>query len=223
MQVAGIARDLTFDIFKKDGYNFIAPVLESEGKYFIQSHKDESIYELIDMVRNISSSARLEWLNGYLELQEKAGCDVGSIYNHSYKLVEYEPMFFDDDMLRKRDESFHVQPDIDVSGETLILGFSLDNDVFIGNPHFIVGQLEILIDEAKTDEEFDILYRVYGMSEQFEQMRKVINAALTTDLGIRELMKWKQLGEDLDLTMQVEETVKNFKATKALRKQNNLT
>lgn len=211
MELAGIARDLTFDMFKKDGYNYVAPVFMRNGKYYIQAHKDESIYSLIDMVENINESERDEWLKSYLKLQETLGKDVGSISNHSYKFVEYDPIFGGDDMLRKRDETFHIEPEIDSSGEQLILGFSLDEDVFIGNAHFIISQLEILIGNAQTDEEFDILYRVYGMSEQFEQMGVIIKKALAANLKSFERMKWLHLAESYKVTMQVEKVIQDFK------------
>lgn len=214
MKVAGIAEDLTLDMFKKHGYNFVAPVMERNGKYYIQSHKDEGIYKIIEMAELIDDNMRDAWLRIFLEMQDKKGNDVGSIYNHEYEYVEYHPMFLGDDMLRKRDETFHVQPDIDLAGEKLILGISLDDEVFIGNAHFIVSQLEILIGKATTDEEFDILYRVYGMTEQFEQMGSLISEVLMSDLNLYERDKWMSLRHNYEVTMQVEDVIRDFKSKK---------
>lgn len=108
--------------------------------------------------------------------------NIGSIYNHEYIFVEYDPMSIDEKMLIEVTKTFHVQLDIYLSREKFILGFSLDEEVFIGNVEFIIGQIELLIDKALTDEEFDILYRIYGMAKQLEQMRQVIKEDLKTYL-----------------------------------------
>lgn len=214
MKVAGIARDLTFDPFKQGGYNFIGPVLEDDGKYFTLNHRAEEINKLIEMAERIEESKRYSWIRVFLAVQEQNGKDVGSIYNHEYVFVPYDSDFCGENMLREVDEAFHIQPDMDFSGDKMILGFTLDNDVFIGNSSFIIGQIELLIDKARTDEEFDILYHIYAMTEEFEQMEQVIKEALQADLNLMEGIKWMQLAESFKVIMQVEETIKAFKAKK---------
>ena len=214
MKVAGIAKDLTFDLSKKDGYNFVAPVFEDNGKCYIMTHKSKDIYELIEMAERIEEEKRDTWLRLFLEIQDRDGKDIGSVYNNAYVFLEYEPMFCDDDMLREVDDTFHVQPDIDLSGDNLVMGFSLDEDVFIGNAEFIIGQIELFIAKAHTDEEFDILYHVYAMAQKFDKMKEIIEAALVADLNPAEKVKWVGIQSGYEVTMQVEEAIKTYKAKK---------
>lgn len=215
MKIAGIAEDLTFDMFKKGGYNFVAPVFEYNGKFYIMTHKSKDIYELIEMAERIEESKRDAWIRGFLEIQDRDGKDIGSIYNNAYIFLEYEPMFCDDDMLREVDDTFHIQPDINLSGENIVMGFSLDEDVFIGNAEFIIGQIEVLIEHPKTDEEFDILYHIYAMAQKFDKMKEIIEAALAADLKPIEKVKWVGIQSGYEVSMQVEDAIKAFKAEKA--------
>ena len=214
MKVAGIAQDLTFDVLKQGGYNFIGPVLEDDGNYYVLFHKAEEINALIEMTEEIDEHLRDDWLKGFLKLQDQEGKDIGSIYKHEYVLVPYEPDLCGENMLREVDETFHIQPDMDFSGAKMILGFTLDNDVFIGNSGFIIGQIELFIDKPQTAEEFDILYHIYSMTEQFVKMGKVIKDALQANLSIGESIKWTALAESYKVSMQVEYAIKNFKDEK---------
>ena len=214
MKIVGIATDFTFDMFKQGGYNFIAPVLEEDGRYFLQTHKSKEIYELIEMASHIHPSIRDNWLKGYFEIQERDGKDLGTIYNTEFMFMEYEPMLGDEDMLRKVDDAFHIQEGVDLSGDKIVMGFSLDEDVFIGNPGFIISQIEILIPKAQTAEEFDILYRIYGMAQEFEKMGQVLKEALDANLGPIEQLRWLNLGTSYEVTMQVEAAIKAFKEAK---------
>lgn len=58
-------------MFKTSGYNLVVPVLEYDGKYYIQNHKDESMYKLINMAENVDKSLKDAWIKKFLEFQEK--------------------------------------------------------------------------------------------------------------------------------------------------------
>lgn len=214
MKVAGIATDLTLNPLKRQGFNFVAPVFESDGKYFIQRHYDETFYALTDMINDYAEDEEDfdDIIAHFLDMTGKKIEDIGSMHNRIYKFVEYEPEFGDMDCLKKVDETFHIQPDIEINPEKLILGISLDDDVYIGSKTYITQQLELLVGEELTIEEIDMLYRVYGMSGEFDKMAEMIDKALNSPLNMMDYLDWQNRKRHYEWEVKLEELVSSKKA-----------
>lgn len=206
MKITGIATDLTLDLTKTEGFNFVAPVIENDGKYYIQRFDGEDFNYLLEMVVSYADDDEdiEEIINNYLKMTKKELKDIGSAHNRKYKLVEYEPDFGNMDFLKKRDETFHIEPDLDINPESLILGISFDDDIFIGSPSFIISQLELLVGDELTVEEMDILYRAYGMSEQFDKMEEMIDKALDSPLEFGDFLDWQHRKKHHEIELKLE-------------------
>lgn len=218
MKIAGIATDLTLDPFKKHGFNFVAPVIEEDDKLYIQRHKDETFYTLTDMIVEYADDDEdiNDIINNFLEMSGKTLKDIGSMKNRKYKLVEYVPEFGDMDCLKRVDETIHVEPDLEIDPEKLILGVALDDDIFIGRPSFITQQLELLVGDNLTLEEVDILYRVYGMSGDFDKMAEMIDKALEMPIDMISFIDWQHRKYHHSIEVKLDELVNNKDKLKEL-------
>ncbi len=208
MKVIGIAEDLTYDYFKTGGYNLVAPVLESDGQKYIQHLKDDSIINLVEMVSHIPRENRESWLSDYLDVLDMSEEEIKEKYTRSYKYERYDTSILGEDEIRRVDETIHIQPDMEISDAKMVVGVSLDEDVFIGNETFILNQLLLLMGSPKSDEEFDILYKVCNMTGRYIDMGMVIDAALNANLSARIKGKWRNYQDDYELIKDVEETIK---------------
>lgn len=209
MKITGIATDLTLDLTKTEGFNFVAPVIKNDGKYYIQRFDGEDFNYLLEMVVSYADDDEdiEEIINNYLKMTQKELKDIGSAHNRKYKLVEYEPDFGRMDFLKKRDETFHIEPDLDINPNSLILGISFDDDIFIGCSSFIISQLELLVGDELTVEEMDILYRVYGMSEQFDKMEEMIDKALDSPLEFGDFLDWQHRKKHHEIELKLESII----------------
>lgn len=216
MKVAGIATDLTLDPLKTHGFNFVAPVIEKDGMYYIHRHNDETFYTLTDMLDQYADDEEdfYEIVAHFMEMTGKTYDEIGSMHNRKYRFVEYEPEFGDIECLKKVDETFHIQPDLEVNPEKLIMGISFDDDIYIGSQTYITQQLELLVGETLTIEEIDILYRVYGMSGQFDKMAEMIDKALNSPLNMMDYIDWQHRKNHYHMEVKLEQLVNANKGKK---------
>ncbi|MCX4365948.1 MAG: hypothetical protein OSJ70_09295, partial [Bacilli bacterium] len=73
---------------------------------------------------------------------------------------------------------------------------------------FILNQLLLLMGSPKSDEEFDILYKVCNMTGRYIDMGMVIEAALNANSSAMIKEKWRSYQDDYELIRDVEETIK---------------
>ncbi len=211
MKIAGVAKDLALILDKPKGYNFVTPVIEDEGKFYIQRHQNEIIYNIVDIFMNMDDENEMqEWLDAFLPSIDDVPNKIGSIYNRKYKLVDYEPEFGDMDNLDHVDERFHIEPDLEINPEKLILGISYNEDIFIGSAGFIVTQMELLVGSDLTLEEVDLLYRLYGMAEQFDKMAEMIDKALELTMGTIVYFDWIYRKNHFEVEMKTEKLINAY-------------
>lgn len=73
MKITGIATDLTLDLTKTEGFNFVAPVIKNDGKYYIQRFDGEDFNYLLEMVVSYADDDEdiEEIINNYLKMTQK--------------------------------------------------------------------------------------------------------------------------------------------------------